>query len=270
MLEIEERQFAAGVLALFCMTGGLTLSLSGTTYYDNVMSVFTLSGLALIVTQRETLSKGPLLKGAAIALLAGVITGSAVGLKLPQAPYAIGFAAALLVLPGDFKHRGTRLLAGGVGGVLGVALFAGYWWLKMDHLTGNPLFPYFNQYFHSPLALDATYRDTRFLPSSLREALLYPILFSVEWRVANDLPFTDIRVGLAYVAVLVTLPIWIFGARARKPLVSPQAAAAIFAFAIASYVAWIAIFAIYRYILALEILAPIVIVAACNSAFLAF
>ncbi|MBI3676637.1 MAG: hypothetical protein HY243_08460 [Proteobacteria bacterium] len=262
MLQSEERHFMAGVLALFCMTGGLTLSLTGTTYYDNVMSVFTLSGLALLVTQRETLSTGALSRAAAIALIAGLVTGSAVGLKLPQAPYAIGFAAALAVLPGDIKHRGTRLLAGGLGGVLGLALFAGYWWWKMDHLTGNPLFPYFNQYFHSPLALDATYRDTRFLPANLREALLYPILFSIDWRVANDLPFGDARVGLAYLTVLITLPFWIFSGRSRKPLVAPAAAAAIFAFAIATYIAWISIFAIYRYILALEMLAPIVIVAA--------
>jgi hypothetical protein len=262
LFERDERRIMAGALSLLCMTGGLTLSLTGTTYYDNVMSVFTLSGLAILVTQREALSTGSLARAAPIALIAGFITGSAVGLKLPQAPYAIGFATALAVLPGDFKHRGTRLLAGGLGGVLGLALFAGAWWLKMDHLTGNPLFPYFNQYFHSPLALDATYRDTRFLPGNLREALLYPILFSIEWRVANDLPFGDIRVGLAYLAVLITLPMWLFTARAKKPLVAPDAAAGLFAFAIGTYVAWLSIFAIYRYILALEMLSPILISAA--------
>ncbi len=261
LLDIDEKKIVAAALALFCMTGGLMLSLSGTTYYDNVLSVCTLSGLALIVTQRETLSAGKLWHAAAIALVAGFVTGSAVGLKLPQAPYAIGFAAALFILPGNLAHRSTRLSAGALGGVLGIALFAGFWWLKMDHLTGNPLFPYFNQYFHSPLALDDAYRDTRFLPSDLREALLYPLLFSVDWRVANDLPFTDIRVGLAYVIVLATLPIWIFGARSQTPLVSPRAAAPIFAFAIASYFTWVSIFAIYRYILALEMLAPIVILA---------
>ena len=52
-------------------------------------------------------------------------------------------------------------------GVAGVALFAGYWMVHLAHVTGNPLFPYFNQYFHSPLALAASYRDVRFLPHDL-------------------------------------------------------------------------------------------------------
>ncbi|MBI1330909.1 MAG: hypothetical protein GC166_13520 [Alphaproteobacteria bacterium] len=259
---IEERKLIAGAVSLVCMTGGLTISLAGTTYYDNVLSVAILSGLALLITQRDVLDGGPLVKGALIAALAGFVTGMAAGLKLPMAPYTIGFAAALAVLPGDAKHRSVRLIAGGMGGVLGVAIFAGYWWLKMDHLTGNPLFPYFNDYFHSPLTGDATFRDTRFLPDNLKQALLYPFLFSIDWRVANDLPFHDIRVGLAYVAVIVTLPFTIFRLHARKGLVSIDAATALFAFAGVSYTVWVSLFAIYRYILTLEMLAPIVIVAA--------
>ena len=35
----------------------------------------------------------------------------------------------------------------------------------MEQLTGNPLFPYFNDYWQSPLALPAPYRDMRFLPT---------------------------------------------------------------------------------------------------------
>ncbi|MCG6336506.1 hypothetical protein K6U57_08530, partial [Vibrio alginolyticus] len=140
-----------------CMVGGLTLGLAGTTYYDNVMSLFTLSGLAIVVTNREAMATGTLLRGTMIALIAGLVTGLAVGLKLPQGIFAIGFAASLAAVRGDWKHRTTRLLAGGLGGIVSVALMSGYWWLLMYHVTGNPLFPYFNQYFHSPLALTASY-----------------------------------------------------------------------------------------------------------------
>jgi hypothetical protein len=264
VLDVPRRRLAAGIVTCVCMTGGLTLTLAGTTYYDNVMSLFVLSGLALIVTQREILRDGPRWQAMAIAGLAGLIVGSAVGLKLPEAPYALGFAAALAVLPGDFKARGWRLLAGGIGGMAGVALFAAYWWVKMDHLTGNPLFPYFNEYFHSPLALAASYRDTRFLPTSLHEALTYPLLFAINWRVADDLPYTDIRVGLAYVVLIATGAMWLFKRRSPTPLALPQAALAVFAFAAVSYIAWIAVFAIYRYILTLEMLSPLLFVAAAG------
>jgi hypothetical protein len=265
ILRIKQREIVAAILSLLCMTGSLTLYLAGTTYYDNVMSVFVLAGLALIVTERDRLRAGSLRHGAFIALAAGFLVGGAVGLKLPEAPFALGFAAALAILPGDWRHRGSRLLAGGLGGIAGTALFAGYWFGQMAHATGNPLFPYFNQYFHSPLALTASYRDMRFIPAGLKLQLLFPLLFSIDWRVADDLPFQDIRVGLAYVLVIVSLPLaalarMFFPGHAREPLVARDASVAILAFAAVSYVAWLKIFGIYRYILLLEILAPLLIV----------
>ncbi|MGD0189895.1 MAG: hypothetical protein ABSD74_04045 [Rhizomicrobium sp.] len=262
LIATAEKRIVAAILSFLCMTGSLTIHLAGTTYYDNVMSVFVLTGLAVIITRREQLQRGSLARGALIAGLAGVAVGSAVGLKLPEAPFALGFAAALVILPGDVSHRATRLLAGGLGGVVGVALFAGYWMHKMALLTGNPLFPYFNQYFNSPLALHASYRDMRFLPKGLANQLLFPLLFSANWGVADDLPFWDIRVGIAYVVVIATLFILPFGRRPSTLLVSTDVAAALIVFAAVSYVAWLKVFAIYRYILLLEILAPMII-AAC-------
>lgn len=257
-----ERKLAAGTLALLGATGALTVSLYGTTYYDNVMSVFLLFGLALLVVRREQLREGPLSSVAVIAAAAGFITGCAVGLKLPEAPFAIGFAAALIALGGDLKHQATRLSAGGLGGLAGFFLFAGYWMLRMDHMTGNPLFPYFNEHFHSALALPAPYRDMRFIPTHFWRAVLFPILFSIDWHVADDLGFQDIRVGLAYVLSIIAGLLAIFGRRASEPLINPRAAAPVFAFAALSYLAWLRLFAIYRYILCLEMLSPFLIAAA--------
>jgi len=260
ILQLEQKEITAAILALLGMTGSLTLYLAGTTYYDNIMSVFVLAGLALIIANRETLREGAPWRGAAVAGLAGFLVGSAVGLKLPETPFALGFAAALAVLQGDWRHRVPRLLAGGVGGVAGAALFAGFWFVKMAHLTGNPLFPYFNQYFHSPLALAASYRDVRFIPAGLKLQLLFPLLFSINWGVADDLPFHDVRVGLAYVLVIATLFVALFWLKKRESLVAADGAWALLCFAIASYIAWLKIFGIYRYILLLEIMAPLLIV----------
>ncbi|HEX3666942.1 MAG TPA: hypothetical protein VHU23_17095 [Rhizomicrobium sp.] len=262
LLRIGHGRFIAAILALVSMLGSLNLYLAGSTYYDNVMSLFVLSSLALIIIKRDVLATGSPGRGALIAFLAALLTGSAVGLKLPEAPFALGFAAALAILPGDGRHRTTRLLAGALGGIAGFALFDGYWMIEMARLTGNPIFPYFNEYFHSPLALAAPYRDMRFLPRTFEHQLLFPLLFSIDWRVADDLPFHDIRVGVAYVLMIMTLPFLFFTRRKRNPVVVPEAAAALFAFAAVSYIAWLRMFAIYRYILLLEMLAPLLIAAA--------
>jgi hypothetical protein len=261
-LLVSERPLYAALLTILGATGALTLSLYGTTYYDNVMSVFVLSGLAIVVVQRETLATGSLLRTAWLTALAGLLVGSAVGLKLPEAPFAMGFAAALLVLGGDWKHYAARIVAGGVGGLIGVLLFSGYWWYEMYHLTGNPLFPYFNEDFKSPLALASPYRDMRFLPHGLFNILTFPIQFSINWAVADDIPFQDIRVGVAYVAGIVAGAAVLLRGRAREALADWRAALPLFAFAGVSLFVWIDMFAIYRYILTLEMLAPLLIVTA--------
>jgi len=53
--------------------------------------------------------------------------------------------------------------------------------------------------------------------------------------------------------------------RSADPLASPGGARIVFAFAAVSYVAWLLVFGIYRYILTLEMLASLVIVAAVGG-----
>src|SRR5439155_22201677 len=75
-------------------------------------------------------------------------------------------------------------------------------------------------------------------------------------------PFRDIRVGIAYVLLIATLPFWLITRRRENTLVVPDVAAALFAFAAVSYVIWLKMFAIYRYIVILEMLSPLLISAA--------
>jgi hypothetical protein len=261
-LRLDENRLGAGVLALMGQTGGLTLGLLGSHYYDNVMSLFILSGIAILVVHRRSLREGPLVRTGLLTLIAGFLVGITPGLKLPEAPFALGFAAALIVLGGSWKHQAVRLVAGGLGGLAGFALFSAWWMVQMDHLTGNPLFPYFNQYFHSDLALARPYRDLRFVPTHFWRQVFYPILFAEDWSVADDLPYRDIRVALAYVSVIPAALVWAIGRRSKEPLITPRVAAILFAFAAVSYIVWLKVFAIYRYIVLFEMLAPILIAAA--------
>ena len=261
-LDIADREIGAGALALLGQAGALTLSMFGTTYYDNVMSVFVLSGLAILILNRETLRDGPPGQTAWLAGLAGFITGCAFGLKLPEMPFCLGFAAALVALGGSLKQQSTRLIAGGIGGVLGFLLFSAWWMLHMKAVTGNPIFPYFNDYWHSPLALASPYRDLRFVPFHFWRAVFFPFLFSIDWHVADDLGFQDIRVLVAYCTVIPAIVVWLMRRESRDALFDKRVTLPLFAFAAVSYFAWLRFFAIYRYIILLEMMAPTLIVAA--------
>jgi hypothetical protein len=258
------RVISAG-LAFFSLTGGMCLSLYGTHYYDNVLSVFILAGLAILVVKRGELAAGPLQNVFLWCLAGGFLIGASAGLKLPTAPFAMGYAAALLAGGGDKRHVGMRLAGGAVGGIVGFLVAAGPWMIEMQHITGNPLFPYFNEVFKSPLALAAPYRDMRFLPTSTVKVLLYPILFAVDYRVADDLPHSDIRIALAYVTAIAAAAAWLFKRRAKEPLAAPRDMLVILAFAAVSYFFWIKLFAIHRYILTLEMLAPLIVALAVGA-----
>src|SRR5262252_6334274 len=99
-LRIEEYKLGAAALALLGQTGGLGLNMFGTTYHDNTMSILILSGIAILVVKRRRLNEGPLWLTAAITAGAGFLVGLTVGLKLPEFPFAVGFAATLVFLGG--------------------------------------------------------------------------------------------------------------------------------------------------------------------------
>ena len=258
-LKIADRELGAAALSFFGMTGGMTLTLYGTHYYDNVFSVFTLTGLAIIVCRREELATASTATIAKWCALGGFLTGCAAGLKLPMAPFCLGYAAALVAVGGGRKQMITRLAAGALGGVAGFMTCAGYWMWRMQELTGNPLFPYFNDVFKSPMALISPYRDMRFMQYGFWNTLTYPIRFSIDYRVADDIPYDDIRIGIAYVAVIVAGAVWLVGRRSKEPLTDPKATRIVFAYAAVSYLFWLKLFAIHRYILQLEMAAPLLI-----------
>jgi hypothetical protein len=261
-LRFADFKLGAGALAILGQTGAQTLTEFGTTYYDNVMSVFVFSGLAILICNRDILRSGQLGRVGMLALVAGFVTGCAMGLKLPEMPFCVGFVAALVALGGNWKHQSVRLLAGGVGGIAGFALFGGSWMLFVFHQTGNPLFPYFNEYWRSPLVLPAPYRDMRFVPTHFWRQILFPFYFSYDYHVADDLGFQDIRVAIAYVTVPAAALMWLARRQSRDPLTEDRINLPLFAFAAASYFVWLRMFAIYRYIILLEMLAPLLIIAA--------
>lgn len=289
------RRIVAALLALLGITGGYALTLTGSPHYDNVVSVLVLWALWLLLRRRDDLAAG----GARGTLcIAGAIIGAAVGLKLPTAPFGLAILAAAVAANRGWRlHLRALLLCGGTA-FIAFALTTGWWFLVLWRETGNPVFPYFNDIIGSTLILDASYRDTRFLPNTPLDALLFPFRASLDWRVSADGPLTDWRIAFAYALVpLGALALWWRGhvrgaARASDnaivdmlpanaafdapiaarpaadssavdaPFVAPGAMRIAFWFAAVGYASWLAVFAIYRYLVPLEMLAPWLIVAA--------
>ena len=238
------------------LLGGGHFGLIGTTFFDNVVSIPILFGIWLSL---RALHHGES-RGVMWALI-GALIGFGVGLKLPAATYGLGFCVALAVADGSFRARLIRTLNGGLGAFAGMMASAGWWMGHLYVATGNPMFPFFNQVFRSPLALAEGYRDTQFVPGSPLEAIAFPFLLGLNPRIAGEIEFTDYRIaamaaiGIAVAVVLLT--------RRRHETVPALSAPIVFAtaFLVVSYTAWLGMFAIYRYLITIEMLAPIMIAA---------
>jgi hypothetical protein len=233
---------AAVVIAAF---GPMTLSEVGTSFSDVLLALPVIGGFLLILVADR--------RPAACHLLAGLLIGAAVGLKLTNVVYAVGAAAAVLAAARPL--RATALLA--IGGIVGAALTGGEWCLITWRDTGNPIFPLFNAVFKSNEVAAVNLMDAQFMPHGLLDALAYPFYWLVGDHRGAEHPFRDAR--FAVVTVLFVLGLLVRMIRGSAILTRRDVQLVVM-FAV-SYLAWLGLFAIQRYAVVLELLcAPVIVV----------
>ena len=244
------------MLSALGVTGGGGLGLVGATSYDNVVSVLVLTALGAIVRSM----RGATESADKTYAIAGLLTGFGIGMKLPTAIFGVGLVCACFSIEGPLRRRLRRTVWFGFPALVGMLVFGGYWMWWLWSNLGNPVFPYFNNVFGSEMALSATYRDERFVPTSFIDAALFPLRFTMDPFKAGDCNFTDLRIALLY-GVLALSAAWIFGSRHWTRVGTPQQltpeARLVLSAAAFSYITWLALFGIYRYIITLEMLAPL-------------
>lgn len=267
LLRIEspiQRLIWAGLVALAGMLGGGALIELAGTSHDNLVSLGLFAALLLLVWRAEVIFSEQAGPGLLWLALAGGLLGCAVGLKLTAVVYAVGFNAAFLFLPLSWRMRFALALVFGMGIVNGVLLSGGAWMFTLWQNTGNPLFPYFNEIFRSPLLLAASYRDLDFIPESPLVRLLFPLFFSFDPHLVAEFPFRDLRILAAFLLVPLALVLLLRQRTSPEPLVVELPARLLLSGAALSYLVWLGLFCIYRYLIPLEMLAPLLLLVAAG------
>jgi hypothetical protein len=248
------------LLALAGVLSAGFLSQLGTTLGDSVIALFPLLSLRMVIS-----SVGPLDVGKRSTLVlvlgSGALAGIGCALKLVASIYALALCLSFLALPIRWPGRLKLSFIFGLSVLAGLLVGGGYWMYRIWSLFGNPLFPLFNNIFQGPLVGLDPILDTRFLPRSLAEAVLNPFLFTVNSSRIGELRYDQYNWILAYVAALVLV-----GSRVARffkwgsgqgPL-RPEAGF-LLAFICASYVLWLGMFGVYRYLVAIELLVPLLL-----------
>ena len=234
---------AIGAAILIAAVGPMTLSEVGTSFSDILTALPILAGCILILSGEGRQGR---------YVLAGLLIGAAVGLKLTNVVYALGAAAAVLAASRPLKA--TFCL--GVGGAVGALATGGAWGLMLWREMGNPIFPLFNAVFQSPELVPMNIMDWQFLPRGLLDALAYPFYWLVGDNRSSEYPFRDARFAVA--TVLIVLGIG-RGLITRSDIFTRRDTQFLLFFAV-SYATWLALFSIQRYAIVLELLcAPLIV-----------
>jgi hypothetical protein len=239
-------------VAAMCSVG--FLSQLGNSMGDNLSALFVLASLCWLLHGWEHLFRW---SGRAFWLVAGagLIMGLGAGLKLTNATYALALCLALLTLAASVWQRMRLAFIFGTGVLAGIAISAGYWFLKMWQMFGNPLFPQFNSIFRSPLALPSGVIDNFHMPQNWFEALTWPVFFTVHFERVSELVFRQLLWPLLYVLVLAVAAklLW-----QRARFVMAGRTRFLLVFFVLAFLAWMKLFGIHRYLVPLELLGPLV------------
>jgi hypothetical protein len=232
---------ASVVIAAF---GPMTLSEVGTSFADILTAMPIIAGLGLILfAEAEQRTR---------YVIAGILIGGAVGLKLTNMVFFIGAFASFLAAARPLRAMSWFV----VGSIIGGLLTGGAWAWMLWEQFGSPLFPFYNTIFRSPEAPIAPIVDMRFMPRSLWEAVAYPFYWLIGDHPSSEGPFRDPRFAVVCVLLAANAVASLF--YKVRSLARPDKQFLIF-FSVA-YVTWLATFSIHRYAVALELLAAPLIV----------
>jgi hypothetical protein len=237
---IREAATASAITAaiLIAASGPMTLVEVGTSFADILTALPIIAGFALVVSADE--SKWTRY------ILAGVLIGAAVGLKLTNVVFALGAAACLLLSARPL----LALPCLAIGGAIGAAASGGAWSMMLWRELGNPFFPLFNAIMTSKELQPVNVLDLQFLPRGVLDALAYPFYWLVTGTLTAELPFRDARFAVVTVLLLITFFVRLAG---RAPVLTRQDSQFL-VFFLTSYFAWLGLFSIQRYAVVLELL----------------
>jgi Glycosyltransferase family 87 len=232
---------ASMVIAAF---GPMTLSEVGTSLADLLTALPVIAGIGLMLSANA--------QHRSRLVVAGVLIGAAVGLKLTNMAFFLAAAISLLYAARPM----VALCCFAVGGALGALGTGGAWAWTLWQEFGNPVFPFYNAIFHSPEAAYESFADLRFMPHSVWEAFAYPFYWAIGNHRSSEWPFRDPRFAIAFVLLAASV---ITGLLYRLPMFARRDKQLLLVFLVA-YVLWLREFSIHRYAVVLELLcAPVIV-----------
>lgn len=263
--QLQQRHFgtADACAALIGATGTMAVSQVGSTTNEIPLAVGVLLGLYLLM---PLLVPSGTHRAATRAWLAGLCCGVAAGLKPTAAVYPPAMALALLFAMGVRSRQAWVAATLYVAGTATAFLLAyGTWGWHLYQTTGNPIFPLFNQVFHSPWTALAGGTDGRFRPRTVAQWMFYPFFWLRKQQgLVTETVFADPRYALA----MLSLAAWLVAdwmKRGSDGKGKDKTFVFLAVFFCVGYVLWMGLFSILRYAIPLEALTGLLLLSAIRA-----
>lgn len=241
-----------------CLTANF-LSELGSTMGDNTTSLFCLASVLTVLHTAPRLT-AQFTYSVLMLSAAGMLVGMGTGLKLTNAVYAVAICLGLLTLNFPPMMRIKIAFAFGVGVLVGIAATGGFWFYTIWQKFGNPLFPQFGNLFPNPLAGSVSVADTSWLPSGIWQQLAWPFIISADAQKVGQLAVRQVIWAIAYI-LLILLAIKCIVPKLRKEAMARMEPLTkfIIVVVVVGFFLWMKLFSIYRYLVPMDLLAPLVI-----------
>jgi len=202
---------------------------------------------------------------------AGFVAGLSVGMKLTQAPLfvALFITIAIRQFLGN-RNAWKEAFLFGIFGVIAFSMLSGHWLWSNYASTGNPFFPIMNNIFKSDLVAHGAFADTRFFPRTWKMELFYPAYWTfLASHFAIELNMRDARVFVGLLSAVAIILAFVLRRSFGKACVRDEplrlAGFYLAVVYVVSYLFWLKIWSIYRYLAIQECLSAVMLLAALRE-----
>ncbi|MEM0385370.1 MAG: hypothetical protein QXH64_02850, partial [Nitrososphaeria archaeon] len=277
-VDIGNRYLISFLIALAAIFGPVFMSEIGGTMGDTLLAVFVILSAIFIVKALQGINNKKSLKLILIyTCFSGISVGIAAGLKLTNMVYVVGLFLSfgfVLIFIRELSLKIKILLLATLGFSMFISftlIYAPVGIILYDNFK-NPLFPYYNNIFKSKYLPYINFKDLRWIPTSFSQYLEIPFLLAIPpkpWHI-NPVRWIGMEIPFKtyfFAAIAIIFPFYIF-TEFRKYITKRYTGTSytgfypkllLVLFFIFSFITWEIVFAYYRYIAALEILAPLVL-----------
>ncbi len=257
--ELRLSRFQALVTAICGMFGATALSEVGNAQGDTLIAPLLLLAFLLIL---RTANYSQLSRWTVVRYLvgAGLLVGASVGLKETVVCVGLGIAVFSVAISRSFRGAIRSGLWVSAGIVVGWLITYGWWGAVLWTKYGTPVFPMYNEWLHSPWAQPTKNVGWDRSLHGLSAMVLYPFRIAHNGLITGVVQFRELAFpileSLFGVAVVVKVVTTI---RDRTWKRSDSHLGALAAFFVTAYVVWCWTTGIYRYVVVMEMLTPILL-----------